>query len=61
VIHYWYTLAEILSTRRLLPSVSFNDPIRRALRVLLFDTDGLRVMTASRYPVIEPQRGGVSV
>ncbi len=50
MIHYWYTLGKILATRRLRSPVAFDATIRRSFRVRLLDTDGLRVMTASRYP-----------
>jgi len=50
VIHYWYTIGKTLAMRRLQPTVTFDETIRRTFRVRLFDSDGLRVMTASRYP-----------
>lgn len=50
MLHYWFTIGTLLATRRRRPSVAFDETIRRTFRVRLFDCDGLRVMTASRYP-----------
>jgi acyl-CoA thioesterase FadM len=50
MLHYWFTIATILIGRRWQSPVAFNDTIRRQFRVRLFDCDGLRVMTAAKYP-----------
>lgn len=49
-IHFWYTIGKILSLRRRQPTVAFDETMRRTFRGRLFDRDGLRVMTAARYP-----------
>lgn len=49
MVQYWYTIAKILALRIVQPPVAIHDTIRRTFRVRLFDCDGLRVMTASRY------------
>ncbi len=50
MIHYWYTIIKILILRNFQSSVAINESITRSFRVRLFDCDGLRVMTASKYP-----------
>mgnify|MGYP001818698081 CR=1 FL=1 len=50
MLHYWYTVIKILLTRRFKNKVALDETIERSFRVRLFDCDGLRVMTASRYP-----------
>jgi acyl-CoA thioesterase FadM len=49
VIHYWLTIVKILLLRHVQPPVAIDATIRRTFRVRLFDCDGFRVMTASRY------------
>ena len=49
MVHYWYTVAKILALRSVQPPIAIHDTIRRTFRVRLFDCDGFRVMTASRY------------
>ncbi|QJR38296.1 acyl-CoA thioesterase [Gemmatimonas groenlandica] len=49
MIHYWFTIVKILALRHVQPSVAPDATIRRTFRVRLFDCDGFRVMTASRY------------
>ncbi|WP_411281895.1 acyl-CoA thioesterase [Gemmatimonas sp.] len=49
MFHYWYSIAKILMRRSVQPPVAIHDTIRRTFRVRLFDCDGFRVMTASRY------------
>ncbi len=51
MIHYWYTILKILASRKFQSPVAFDESISRTYRVRLFDCDGLRVMTASRYAV----------
>jgi len=51
VLHYWFTIGRMLLTRYTLPRVRFDATIRRRFRVRLFDCDGLRVMTAAKYPM----------
>lgn len=51
MIHYWYTIGRMLLTRVTKPRVRFDATIRRRFRVRLFDCDGLRVMTAAKYPM----------
>jgi acyl-CoA thioesterase FadM len=51
VLHYWFTIGRMLVSRYTLPRVRFHDTIRRTFRVRLFDCDGLRVMTAAKYPM----------
>lgn len=50
MLYYWFTIARILLGRRWQQPVAFNATIRRHFRVRLLDCDGLRVMTASKYP-----------
>jgi acyl-CoA thioesterase FadM len=50
MLHYWYTVSKILLFRKLKPQIELDQTIERRFRVRLFDCDGLRVMTASRYP-----------
>lgn len=50
MLHYWYTVIKILLVRKFQPEVELTQTIERVFRVRLFDCDGLRVMTASRYP-----------
>jgi acyl-CoA thioesterase FadM len=51
MIYYWYTILKILVLRNFQSEVNYDQTIRRTFRVGLFDCDGLRVMTASKYPV----------
>ena len=48
---YWYTIIKIFVLRNFQSKVTYDQTIRRTFRVGLFDCDGLRVMTASKYPV----------
>ena len=50
MIHYWLSIVKILVLRHVQPAVAIDATIRRTFRVRLFDCDGFRVMTASRYP-----------
>jgi len=50
MIHYWYTVLKILILRKFQTQVEFDHTLKRTFRVRLFDCDGLRVMTASKYP-----------
>ena len=51
MIYYWYTILKILVLRNFQSSVNYDETIRRTYKVGLFDCDGLRVMTASKYAV----------
>lgn len=51
MIHYWFTIVKILTLRHVQSAVALDATIRRRFRVRLFDCDGFRVMTASRYAV----------
>ncbi len=51
MLYYWYRILRILLSRKFLSPIDLEAPIERKFRVRLFDCDGLRVMTASRYPV----------
>lgn len=51
MIYYWFTIAKIFVRRNFQKKVAYNQMIRRTFRVSPFDCDGLRVMTASKYPV----------
>ena len=51
MIYYWYRILRILLFRRFKTPLSIDSTIECKFRVRLFDCDGLRVMTASRYPV----------
>ena len=51
MLHYWFTVARMLASRWTRPRVPFDATIRRRFRVRLFDCDGLRVMTAAKYPM----------
>ena len=51
MIYYWFSIAKILVLRKFQTSVALDQTIERSYRVRLFDCDGLRVMTASKYPV----------
>ena len=51
MLYYWYTILKILILRNFQSEVQYNQTITRRFRVGLFDCDGLRVMTASKYPV----------
>jgi acyl-CoA thioesterase FadM len=51
VLHYWYSIGRMLLSRYTRPRVHFDATIRRTFRVRLFDCDGLRVMTAAKYPM----------
>ncbi|MFT6930827.1 MAG: acyl-CoA thioesterase FadM [Sediminicola sp.] len=51
MIYYWYSILKILVLRNLQSEVKYDQTIRRSFRVGLFDCDGLRVMTAAKYPI----------
>lgn len=51
MLYYWYTILKILLLRNFQASVAADQTLRRDFRVRLFDCDGLRVMTAAKYPV----------
>ena len=51
MIYYWYTIIKILVLRNFQSKVCYNQTIRRTFRVGFFDCDGLRVMTAAKYPI----------
>lgn len=51
MLHYWFTILRMLATRWTRPRVPIDAIIRRRFRVRLFDCDGLRVMTAAKYPM----------
>lgn len=51
MIYYWFTILKILILRNFQSEVNYDLTIRRTFRVGPFDCDGLRVMTASKYPV----------
>ncbi|WP_276391867.1 acyl-CoA thioesterase [Eudoraea chungangensis] len=51
MFYYWYTIIKILFLRNFQAKVKHNQSISRTYRVRIFDCDGLRVMTASRYAV----------
>lgn len=50
MLHYWFTVLKILIMRRFQPKLAFDQTLERTFRVRLMDCDGLRVMTASKYP-----------
>lgn len=51
MFYYWFTIAKILVLRNFQSEVLYDQTISRTFRVRLFDCDGLRVMTASKYAV----------
>lgn len=51
MIYYWYTIIKILVLRNFQSEVNYDQTIRRTFRVGPFDCDGLRIMTAAKYPV----------
>lgn len=51
MIYYWFTIIKILLLRKFQPTVEMDQQLERTYRVRLFDCDGLRVMTASKYTV----------
>ncbi|MFY0627626.1 MAG: thioesterase family protein [Reichenbachiella sp.] len=51
MIYYWYTILKILILKNFQQRIAYDQTIRRTFRVGIFDCDGLRVMTASKYPV----------
>tara|TARA_R110002049_G_scaffold183328_4_gene351251 strand:+ start:8811 stop:9350 length:540 start_codon:yes stop_codon:yes gene_type:complete len=50
MLFYWYTILKISILKNFQQQIAYNQTIRRAFRVGVFDCDGLRVMTASKYP-----------
>lgn len=51
MIYYWATILKILILKNFQSEVNYNQTIKRTFRVGPFDCDGLRVMTAAKYPV----------
>lgn len=51
MIYYWYTILKTLLFRKFKTPVQLDETIELNYRVRLFDCDGLRVMTASKYTV----------
>jgi acyl-CoA thioesterase FadM len=51
MFHYWFAIGRALAARYTRPRVRFDETIRRRFRVRLLDCDGLRVMTAAKYPM----------
>ena len=51
MIYYWFTIIKILILRNFQSKYAIDQTISRTFRVGPFDCDGLRVMTASKYPV----------
>ncbi len=51
MIYYWYTILKILVLRNFQSEVNYDQKISRTFRVGPFDCDGLRVMTAAKYPI----------
>ena len=51
MLFYWFTIVKIMIARKFQKPVRLDETIERSFRVRLFDCDGLRVMTASKYPV----------
>lgn len=51
MFHYWFTIGRMLVSRYTRPRVRPDVTIRRRFRVRIFDCDGLRVMTAAKYPM----------
>ncbi len=51
MIYYWFTIIKILVLRNFQSEVNYDQIIRRTFRVGPFDCDGLRVMTAAKYPI----------
>lgn len=51
MFYYWRRIAGTLATARWHPPVSVHDELRLDYRVRTLDCDGLRVMTAAKYPV----------
>lgn len=51
MFHYWFTVGRMLAARFTRPRVRYDTTIRRRFRVRLLDCDGLRVMTAAKYPM----------
>ena len=50
MFYYWYRVIRILVSRKFQKQVNINAELSRTFKVRLFDCDGLRVMTASKYP-----------
>jgi acyl-CoA thioesterase FadM len=51
MLYYWFTIIKILVLRKFQSEVNYDQTIRRSFRVGPFDCDGLRVMTAAKYPI----------
>ena len=51
MIYYWYKIIKILVLRNFQSEVNYDQIIRRTFRVGPFDCDGLRVMSAAKYPI----------
>lgn len=50
MIHYWFIIIKILVLRNFQSSLEAGETFKRTFKVRLFDCDGLRVMTAWKYP-----------
>ncbi len=50
MFHYWYMVIKILLKRKFQKPIEIDETIEHTFRVRLLDCDGLRVMTASKYP-----------
>lgn len=51
MIYYWFTIIKLLAFRKFRSEVRYDQTIRRTFRVGPFDCDGLRIMTAAKYPM----------
>lgn len=51
MLYYWYNILKILILKNFQTKIAYNQTISRTFRVGIFDCDGLRVMTASKYPI----------
>ncbi len=51
MLYYWFSIIRILIRRYWQEPVDIDETITRSYRVRVLDCDGLRVMTASKYPV----------
>ncbi|WP_430899142.1 MULTISPECIES: acyl-CoA thioesterase [unclassified Paraflavitalea] len=50
MLYYWYKIAGILIAKNFQSKIDIEKELSRTFRVRLFDCDGLRVMTAFKYP-----------
>ena len=51
MIVYWFTIIRMFLLRGFRTKVAFDQRIEKTYRVGSFDCDGLRVMTAWKYPM----------